>query len=127
AVYRPSTGQWLLDRSFAGPTVKQFGAPGLDVPIPADFDGDGKTDLAVFRPTSDQWLILKSSGGSIIKQFGAPGLDLPVPGDYDGDGKVDLALYRPSTAQWLVLPSHGGPGQVTQFGMANVDNAAQPP
>jgi hypothetical protein len=49
AVYRPSNGTWYLwnwiSQRFS---AVQFGiAP--DKPIPADYDGDGKTDLAVFR------------------------------------------------------------------------------
>ena len=34
-----------------------------DMPIPADFDGDGKADLAVFRPSGGAWFIAYSSTG----------------------------------------------------------------
>lgn len=32
-----------------------------DIPIPDDFDGDGKADLAVRRPWDQTWYVLKSS------------------------------------------------------------------
>jgi hypothetical protein len=42
--------------------VKSLGTA-TDVPTPADFDGDGKADLAVFRPSEGRWYIKKSSVG----------------------------------------------------------------
>jgi lysophospholipase L1-like esterase len=114
AVYRPSTAQWLIFPSTAGPRVVPLGVPDQDVPVPADYDGDGQADPAVYQPATALWLISPSSSAERAVQFGAPG-DIPVPGDYDGDGKADLAVFRPSTAQWLIWQSSAGPRAV-QFG-----------
>ncbi len=69
----------------------------LAEPDPADFDGNGTTDVAVFRPSTDTWFV---RGGATVA-FGASG-DIPVPGDYDGNGTVDMAVFRPSTGTWLI-------------------------
>jgi hypothetical protein len=74
----------------------KFGETG-DIPVPADYDGDGAAELAFFRPSTGRWHI---SGRESVK-FGEPG-DIPVPGDYDGDGRTDLAVFRPSTGRWYL-------------------------
>ena len=61
----------------------------------ADFDGDGKSDLAVFRPSEGNWYLLQSSLGFGAVNWGLSG-DRLVPGDYDGDGKTDFAVFRPT-------------------------------
>ncbi|MBP6002589.1 MAG: M20/M25/M40 family metallo-hydrolase [Pyrinomonadaceae bacterium] len=72
---------------------------------PADFDGDGKTDMSVFRPGQNEWWYQRSSnGGNGAAQFGAAG-DTITPGDFTGDGKTDMAFFRPSTGFWYVLRS----------------------
>jgi hypothetical protein len=120
AVYRPTTAQWLILQSTAGPRIATFGAVRTDVPLLGDFDGDHKLDLAVYRPSTGQWIILQSSAGPRVVTFGIPGVDIPVPADYDGDGKTDLAVYRPTTGQWIILRSSAGP-EIVSFGLPNVD------
>ncbi|MBS1792277.1 MAG: VCBS repeat-containing protein [Acidobacteria bacterium] len=117
SIFRPSNGEWWLNRSSSGATVAaQFGT-GTDCPVPGDFTGDGRTDVAFFRPTTGEWFVLRSEDGSYFSfPFGASG-DVPVPGDYDGDGKTDAAVFRPATATWFVLKSSGGT-TIAQFGAA---------
>jgi hypothetical protein len=78
---------------------------------PADFDGDGRSDISVFRPAPGQWLV-RGQAGSFL---GAGG-DIPVPCDFDGDGTTDEGVFRPAVGGWYVHGQapvfHGRSGDV---------------
>ncbi len=109
----------------------QFGRS-TDIPAPADYNGDLKTDVAVFRPDDGagaSWFYIENvatvpgrvpgnndyNGNGTIDsavQWGRPG-DLPVPGDYNGDHKADVAVWRPD-------PFEGDPEGMWWFQQPNV-------
>jgi hypothetical protein len=102
SVFRPSNGSWYTDLNQFGTTVaKQFGSS-TDVPIPADYNGDGVTDYAVIRTEAGKtvWYISNLNFGFYAVQWGLAS-DRVLTGDYDRDGAADLIAIRP-TAQGLV-------------------------
>jgi len=127
AVWRPSNGQWWVMAGTGTQQVSQSWGQANDIPVPGDFDGDGKTDFAVFRPDNPltttvnecqpncQWYVIYSSGASIQFGFGADG-DQPMPADYDGDGKTDVAVFRNSNATWYISYSSSGTTVAGAFG-----------
>jgi hypothetical protein len=58
-------------------TTTAFGIDG-DRPIAADYDGDGRADIAVFRPSTGIWYLLRSTSGFTGLQFGIS-TDTPTP------------------------------------------------
>ena len=63
-IYRPSTGEWFLDRNgngtWDGSSIDQyvqfFNKSGA-VPVVGEWNGSGLTQLGLFQPATAQWLI----------------------------------------------------------------------
>jgi hypothetical protein len=49
-----------------------------DLPVPADYDGDGKVDVGAYRPSEGAWYIQTTGNGFKGAVFGAPN-DKPTP------------------------------------------------
>jgi len=79
AVFRPANGVWYVRYSSTGAGVGLPWGVSTDRPVAADYDGDGRTDLAVFRPSTCVWYLRYSSTGETVTvTFGDP-TDLPMP------------------------------------------------
>jgi hypothetical protein len=111
---RKSSDGSTLAASFAG-DARKIGVKAE--PVPADFDGDGRTDMAIW--CAGAWQIIPSSkaGAAETTIFGNKG-DIPVPADFDGDTKADLAVFRPSDNRWYIRSSETGLVTVADLGTA---------
>lgn len=118
SVFRPSNGTWynLQSINSSAPEYIQFGKSG-DTPIPADYDGNGNTNLAVTR--NENGLKVWHVRGAFSLQWGLA-TDKAVTGDFDRDGIADLAVIR-TTAQglaWHIRQSRNGGLRTFNFGVA---------
>ena len=121
SVFRPSEGNWYLNRSTAGFLALGWGIS-TDTLVPGDYDADGKADTAVFRASNSasdpDFYILNSNGFTVSGvSWGIVG-DTPVVSDYDGDGKTDVAVFRSSSNTWFVLNSSNGANYIEPFGVS---------
>jgi hypothetical protein len=97
---------WFFRGSTANLESYPLGGTG-DVPLAADFDGDGRTDFALYNPSARTFHWVRSSDGVSTTLATGNWGDIPVAVDFDGDGKTDLAIYRPVDAiYWLTQSSN---------------------
>ena len=150
AFHRPgstwNTVPVLLSSGNGAFAAKNYGAPGWAnqpgvVAIPADLNGDHRTDIAFHRPGSS-WcsvpvLLSYGNGAFAAKNYTAPlTANQPgvaaVAGDYNNDGRDDIAFHRPGSS-WATVPvllsngngafaakSFGAPGWANQAGVVAV-------
>jgi hypothetical protein len=101
AIYDTVTGRWSIDYADNGFGVFDSVVMHtiLGEPVPADYDGDGRADLAV-KTSSGLWRIDRSSDGFGV--YGGPSFNYGgsamqvAPADYDGDGCADIAVKDPN-------------------------------
>ncbi|MDQ3374451.1 MAG: VCBS repeat-containing protein, partial [Acidobacteriota bacterium] len=125
---------WYIRRSSDNTFLtRQYGKGGFyewDTPMPADYDGDGKTDLGLYGLSDalgspGNFKVWQSSDGLRYERQWGTNIDQIVPRDYDGDGKADLATVRieprfssNGIAIWQILQSSNGATRQVQFGLA---------
>lgn len=114
ALHNPATSQWaVLGDDNAASTVA-FGAAG-DVPVPADYLGTGRAQVAVYRPSTGQWFI-RSEAGTVLGPIDFGVGAIPVPGDYLGTGRAQLAVFSPNQGAWVVRMAPEGLGLANNVG-----------
>jgi hypothetical protein len=109
----PSPAFWAIDYAVNG-----FGAWDASIvmivddtiPVPADYDGDGRADLAD-KSSAGVWRIDYASNGFgawdvVLGGYG--GTDAhPVPADYDGDRRADLSVKADNGNWYIDYASNG--------------------
>src|SRR5205814_1142546 len=83
ATWAPATATWHVKD---GAPVR-YGRSG-DIPVPADYTGDGRADLAVWRPSTGMWYVQGGRKYRLGERW-----HIPVPADYNGDGTVEPATH----------------------------------
>ncbi|HEX8493337.1 MAG TPA: VCBS repeat-containing protein [Pyrinomonadaceae bacterium] len=127
AVFRPSNGVWYIVNSSltnasgfsvltgttapggTGPSTARSWGNTTDLPVPRDYDGDTRADLAVFRTAEGNWYIRNSATGTSTVRNWGDSTDVPVPADYDGDGRADISVWRGGEGNWYIINSGGTP------------------
>lgn len=136
AVYEPERsssqyGLWTFTPSSSPdgkPVTVQFGSQRA-IPVPSDFNGDGRDDFAVYYPQDEgssragEWYIRHQRGGPDLKlTLGGAGA-IPLTGDFNGDGRSDIAVYYPkdpdgvmADGTWIIRYARDGRTETRQFG-----------
>jgi hypothetical protein len=124
AIYR--SGSWFIHPASGPDFSTTYGVAG-DVPVPADYDGDLRADIAIYRPSLGYWSVHQSSNSAdVASTYGGVSGDMPVSADYDRDGKADLAIFRPSGGLWFVRQSTDSADITTSFGVGTDTPLALP-
>lgn len=121
---------WYIWGSSTGIIAAQWGQSGMQM-APADYDGDGKWDIAVWAPPSGAgsqayFYILRSSNRTLqIVPLGTTDDSPFETQDFDGDGKADPTVTHCTSSTgdiiWTSRLSRTGELRTVQFGRCEQD------
>jgi len=101
----PQPSYWYFLNTRTGQTGTVHWGQTLDVPAPADYDNDGKTDVGIYRwwdfesGDVNQWWLRQSSGGGHQVLIYEPGYN-KFNRNYVGDGRAEIGqLYQVNISQ----------------------------
>jgi hypothetical protein len=113
-VYRPSTGEWFLDRNGSSAwegcqidLCAQMFTGSNAIPIVGDWNGSGVTKLGLFAADTSEWFLDANGNGiwdgcgvDICSQSFGASIDLPVVGQWKRRGEDRIAIFRRADNQW---------------------------
>lgn len=97
-------GMWVITNSASNYVAStHIWGERVDVPIPLDRDGDGRSDLGNFRSTTGDWWFQDVASGAQTRLTWGQIFDIPVPGRYEkpsggssaNEGALNVAVWRP--------------------------------
>ena len=117
--FEERSGRSVVDAWFGG-AAYGYGAITsqncVDVPLAANFVGDGRAEIAVFRRAKRSTFLVSQPGAAPISVRFGKAFDVPLLGDWNGDGQADVGVRTPRTS---TLKLRLATGQVTRvrFGL----------